>query len=127
VQSSDFLQALDWQPLKVTGLKGSRYVLKIDGGEVGTFSGPQLEQGVNLAEWPTPMVKQAQAVHDLTLKHNNIHAARWRELQVALAEQPLPHLSQARKALDSLEADLVTKQRATAQPKARHYELLAQD
>jgi lysophospholipase L1-like esterase len=127
VQSSDFVQALNQQSLKVTGLKASRYLLKIDGEEVGTLSRAQLEQGVNLAELPTPMVKQAQAVHDLTLKHNNIHAVRWRELQVVLAQQPLPHLPQALEALDNLEADLVAQQRATAQPKTRHYELLPQD
>jgi lysophospholipase L1-like esterase len=127
VRSSDFFQALDWQPLRVTGLKDREYLLKIDGEEVGVFSRQQLEEGLNLAEWSTPMVKQSQAVHDLTQKHNNIHAARWRELQVALAQQPLPHLSQAMEALDSVEADLVALQRQTAQPRVRHYELLLQE
>jgi lysophospholipase L1-like esterase len=127
VQSSDFFQSVDWQPLKVTGLKGRQYLLKIDGEETGTFSRQQLEEGLNLAELPTPMVKQSQAVHDLTLKHNNLHAARWRELQVALAKQPLPHLSQAVEALDNVEADLVALQRQAAQPKLRHYDLLLQE
>jgi len=127
VQSSDFLQAMDWQPLKVTGLKGQRYALKIDGEPVGTFTARQLADSVNLAELPTPMVRQAQAVHDLTVKHNNIHAARWRELQVALGQQSLPHLPQAIEALDKVEADLVTQQRLLAQPKAHRYELLPQD
>jgi hypothetical protein len=126
VQCSDFLQALDWQPLKVTGLKGRRYQLKIDGQEVGTFTRQQLEEGLNLAQWPTPMVQQAQAVHTLTVKHNNIHAACWRELKVALAQESLPHLAQAVEALNNLEADLVAQQRETAQPKAHHYELLPQ-
>jgi lysophospholipase L1-like esterase len=126
VQCSDFFQALDWQPLKVTGLKGQRYQLKIDGQEVGTFTRQQLEEGLNLAQWPTPMVQQAQAVHNLTLKHNNIHAACWRELKVALAEESLPHLAQAVEVLNNLEADLVAQQREAAQPKARHYELLPQ-
>lgn len=126
MRSSDFFETLDWQPLKVTGLKGSQYSLKIDGEEVGTFSRRQLEKGVNLAELPTPMVRQSQVVHDLTLKHNNIHAARWRELQVALAQQKLPHLPQAIEALDNVEADLVALQRQTAQPKARRYDLLPQ-
>jgi lysophospholipase L1-like esterase len=126
VQCSDFFQALDWQPLKVTGLKGQRYLLKIDGQEVGTFSRQQLEEGLNLAKWPTPMFQQAQAVHSLTLKHNNIHSTCWRELQVALAQQSLPHLAQAVEALNNLEADLVAQQRETAQPEARHYELLPQ-
>jgi lysophospholipase L1-like esterase len=127
VRSSDFFQALDWQPLRVTGLKDRQYLLRIDGEEVGTFSRQQLEEGLNLAEWATPMVKQSQAVHDLTLKHNNIHAARWRELQVSLAQQPLPHLSQALEALDNVEADLVALQQQTAQPNVRHYDLLVQE
>jgi lysophospholipase L1-like esterase len=123
IQSSDFLQALDWQPLKVTALKGQRYQLKIDGEPVGTFTRSQLEEGVNLADLSTPMAKQAQAVHDLTVKHNNIHSTRWRELQVTLAQQTLPHLSQAVEALDNVEADLVAQQRQAAQPKAHRYEL----
>ncbi len=127
LQSSDFLQALDWQPLKVVGLKGQRYQLKIDGEEVGTFSGQQLAEGVNLSDLSTPMAKQAQAVHDLTLKHNNIHALRWRELQVSLAQQPLPHVSQAIEALDQVDADLVALQREAAQPKLHRYELLPQE
>jgi len=127
VQSSDFLQALDSQLLKVTGLKGQNYVLKIDGEEVGTFTRPQLEEGVNLAAFPTPMVRQAQAVHDLTVKHNNIHAVRWRELQVVLGQQGLPHAPAAIEALDNVEADLVAQQHLAAQPKARHYELLQKD
>ncbi len=126
LQSSDFLPAMDWQPLQVTGLGGQRYQLKIDGEEIGTFSRQQLAEGINLAELPTPMAKQAQAVHDLTLKHNNIHALRWRELQVSLAQQPLPHLSQAIEALDQVEADLVALQRQAAQPKPHHYELLVE-
>jgi lysophospholipase L1-like esterase len=126
VQCSDFFQALDWQPLKVTGLQAQRYQLKIDGQEVGTFSRQQLEDGLNLAQWPTPMVQQAQGVHSLTLKHNNIHAACWRELKVTLAQESLPHLAQAVEALNNLEADLVAQQRETAQPRARHYQLVPQ-
>jgi lysophospholipase L1-like esterase len=127
VQSSDFMQAMDWQPLKVTGLKGQKYGLKIDGEQVGTFTARQLADGVNLAELPTPMVRQAQAVHDLTVKHNNIHTTRWRELQAALAQQSVPHLSQAIEAMDNVEADLVTQQRLLAQPKSYRYELTPQD
>jgi hypothetical protein len=127
IQSSDFFQALDWQPLKVTGLKGERFAIKIDGEAVGTFTRQQWEEGVNLAGLSTPMAKQAQAVHDLTVKHNNIHSTRWRELQVALAQQPLPHLPQAMEALDNLEADLVAQQRQAAQPKTHQYELLLQE
>lgn len=125
VQSSDFFRALDWQPLKVTGLKSDRYRLTIDNEEVGTFSKQQLEEGLNLAEFPTPMVKQSQAVHELTLKHNDIHFARWRSIQISLAQITSPQTPAALEALDKLEADLVAQQRSLAQPKARHYELLS--
>ena len=124
LQSSDFLQALDWQPLKITGLKGQRFTLKIDGETIGTFTHQQLEEGVNLADLSTPMAQQAQAVHDLTLKHNNVHFVRWREVQVPLAQQSLAHMSQTLEALDALEADLVAQQHEAAQPKTHHYELL---
>jgi lysophospholipase L1-like esterase len=123
VRSSDFFQALNWQPLKITGLKGEGYLLKIDGEEVGIYSRQQLEEGLNLAELSTPMFKQAQTVHDLTVKHNNIHFMRWRDVQMALGSMSLAHLTQALEALDNLEADLVTQQRAAAQPKAHRYEL----
>jgi lysophospholipase L1-like esterase len=126
LRSSDFLETLDQQTLKVTGLKTSRYQLRIDGVEVGLFSNEQLAAGINLAELPTPMLKQALEVHELTLKHNSIHAARWQELQVGLAGKSLPHLQSALDALEGLEAELVAQQQAAAQPIVRRYELIAQ-
>jgi lysophospholipase L1-like esterase len=126
VQSSDVVEALDKQPLKVTGLTADRYALKIDGEDVGVFTRPQLEAGVNLAVLPTPMAKQALSVHELTLRHNQIHYARWRELEVPLANQSYPKLQPAMAALDKLEAEIIAKQRATAQPKPRKYQLTPQ-
>jgi hypothetical protein len=69
------------------------------------------------------MTKQAKAVHELTLKHNNLHFARWREVQVPLQDEHPPHLEQAEEALDGLEAEIIAEQRAAAQPKARRYVL----
>jgi lysophospholipase L1-like esterase len=126
VRSSDFVQALDQQPLKVTGLTAARYALKIDGEEIGKFTKEELAEGINLAVLPTPMAKQAMTVHDLTLKHNDIHYARWREIQVPLQDRLLPHLQAALAVLDSLEAEVVKQQRAAAQPKPRRYELMPQ-
>ena len=125
LRSSDFLETLDRQTLKVTGLTGPRYQLNIDGTDLGVFTKDQLAAGINLAELATPMLKQALEVHDLTLKHNSIHAARWQELQVGLANKSLPHLQAALDALELLESELVTRQRAAAQPTVRHYELTA--
>jgi hypothetical protein len=97
--------------------------LRIDDEMVGSFSRQDLADGVNLAPLPTPMVKQALDVHALTIRHNQIHYERWRHLQVPLQEQKLERLQPALDSLDALEAELIDQQRATAQPKPRHYEL----
>ncbi len=126
VKSSDFVTALDQEPLQVTGLKAPRYTLTIDDEEVGDFGRDELAQGVNLALLPTPMRDQAMAVHKLTLQHNDEHYARWRSIQVPYAshsiavQNALPPLL---KALDDEEAQTVAKQRAAAQPVAHHFQL----
>ena len=126
LQASDVVEALDQELLQVTGLAAPRYTLKIDDQEVGSFTREQLADGINLALLPTPMLKQAQAVHGLTVNHNNLHFARWRQVQVPLQEHSLSHLRNALKALDDLEGDLVKQQHEAAQPKSHHYELAPQ-
>jgi len=128
LRASDFVEAMDQEPLKVTGLTAARYKLKIDAEPVGTFTKEELAKGVNLATLATPMAKQATAVLDLTLKHNNLHFARWRQVEVNLQNVPVDpaHLRAAADALDALEADVVQQQRAAAQPKSHRYELAAE-
>jgi hypothetical protein len=126
VQSSNVIAALDQQPLRVSGLTAARYALKIDGEDVGTFPPEQLARGLNLAILPTPMAKQALAVHNLTLKHNQIHYARWREVQVPLADLSFLETPRALAALDKLEYEIIAKQRRTAQPLPHKYELIPQ-
>jgi lysophospholipase L1-like esterase len=124
VHSSDFIEALDQEPLKVTGLASARYALTIDGEKAGDFTNEQLQEGINLATLPTPMAKQAAKVQDLTRKHNDIHFARWRNVQVTLQDYKLAGEQAAVNALDKLEEQIVKQQRAAAQPKPRHYELV---
>ncbi len=123
LRSSDFVAAMDRQLLKISGLTRARYVLRIDGDFSGSFSREDLAEGVNLALLPTPMAKQALDVHALTLKHNQIHYTRWRQVQVPLQDQRSDRLQPALESLDALEADLIAQQRAAAQPRPRHYEL----
>jgi lysophospholipase L1-like esterase len=125
LNSSDTIDALNRQMLRVTGLPAAKYNLSIDGQALGSYTKEQLAGGINLAMLATPMVKQANDVHALTLKHNNIHSARWRNLQTALAEDSPKTLQVAMDALDKLEAELVAKQREAAQPKPRRYVLTA--
>jgi len=130
INSSDFVQSLNQERLKVTGLSATKYKLAIDGAEVGEFSKEQLADGINLATLVTPMLKQALEVHRLTLQHNNVHFTRWRQIQVPLASYKSESMQAATKnlmaALDEEEGVLVKQQRAAAQPLERHYELTPQ-
>lgn len=123
VKSSSVVHDLDRQPLKVSGLAEGEYVLKVDDAPVGTFTAEQLEKGVNLATQPTPMAAQAAAVHQLTLRHNNIHYLRWRQVQVPLAGDDPALVDKALKALDEVEASVVKQQREAAQPKPHTFAL----
>ena len=126
LQSSDFVQALDQEPLQVTGLTAPAYTLSIDGAEVGDFTRDELSKGINLALLPTPMNAQAQNVLRLTRQHNDEHFNRWRNIQVPYSSHgdavkaALPPLL---KALDAEEAQTVVQQRAAAQPKPHNFEL----
>ncbi len=128
VQSSDVVKALDREMLKVTGLTGDSYVLKIDGKTIKTFSKEQLAGGINLALLPTPMFKQASDVHDLTVKHNDVHFTRWRQVQVPFSESSDRRIktgaAQIIEALDEEEVDVLKRQHEAAQPKTHHFELV---
>ncbi|MCI0746189.1 MAG: SGNH/GDSL hydrolase family protein [Verrucomicrobia subdivision 3 bacterium] len=128
VASSDFVETLNQQTLKVKGLSAGNYTLKIDDDEIGSFTGEQLSQGINLTILPTPMVKQAAQVHKLTLQHNNIHFQRWRQVQVPLEKNESARVQKAVKdlmtALDDEEAEIVKQQRAAAQPKRHQFQLV---
>ncbi len=125
VRSSDIMQGLNQQVVKVTGLKAGTYSFKIDDAVVGEFSAEQLAGGVNLAAQQTPMAAQAMAVHRLTLEHNRIHFNRWRDIEVKYGVESMPGVRKAMMGLDALEQDMVAQQRQAAQPKEHTFELVA--
>jgi len=124
VKASDVEQALNQQTLKVSGLAASKYALKIDGEDVADLSKEQLASGVNLAEFETPMYRQAKDVHELTLRHNDLHFQRWRSLQVPYERRTYPGLAKAIEGFDALEADVVAEQRSKAKPVPHRFELV---
>lgn len=124
IHSSDVTEALNQEPLRVTGLKPGNYTLLIDGTNIGNFSSTDLASGVNLALLNTPMSQQANEVYQLTIDHATIHNDRWRNIQVPLAKYSLPQAKAAMDSLDQLEAALVAKQRETAQPRAHTFQLV---
>jgi lysophospholipase L1-like esterase len=127
VNSSDFMEAMNRQMVKISGLSDGRYTLRIDDEEVATFTAQQLKEGVNLAARKTPMWAQATRVHALTLKHNNIHFARWRSLQVPLQPEKLDTVSAAMNALDAVDNELVAQQREAAQTMPHRFDLVPGD
>jgi len=127
VRLSGFYAALDQEPLKVTGLKPGRYVLKINGTDVAEFSADQLAAGVNLAELHTPMLDQAREVFDLVWKQTAWRFFAWRGVQTQLTFDKDPAVQQAAQALiAALEAqrqDIAHQEYAAARPAPAHYEL----
>jgi lysophospholipase L1-like esterase len=70
---TDVEQQLDQETLRVTGLPAGRYTLNIDGDAVDTFSPEALANGVNLADYGTPMFHQAQRVSWLIRDRDETH------------------------------------------------------
>lgn len=126
VSSSQIMEDLDQEMLKVTGLSSASYSLKINGKAIGSFTREQLATGVNLASMSTPMMTQAAAVHALTLKRAAVHNTRWRNLQTPFEKEPLPRVATILENLDALDADLAALQRTSAQPSDYFYELVAE-
>lgn len=125
LKSSDFTDAVNQQPLRVSGLKPGVYTVKIDGAPVGTFNDGELGAGINLAILKTPMTEQAKQVYDLTVSHCDIHNERWRTIQVPLAKDNLAETAPAMQSADALEAAVIRKRQEIVQPKPHHFEIVA--
>jgi lysophospholipase L1-like esterase len=125
IRSSDFIQALDQETLRVNGLAATNYELRIDNKLIGTFDSEQLRAGVNLAVLDTPMKQQAARVFELVKERNNVHFGLWKRLEFPLEHFSSPHKATAQTTMEALEEDLEQEQRAAAQPKLHRYELRA--
>jgi len=123
LRCSDVNDALNQETLKVRGLAGGKYHLKIDEQEIGVFDTRQLESGVNLATMPTPMSRQAQLVLDLTHRHNNLHFARWRMVEDALKDYELTKTPTTLRDLDALEDEVIALQKTTSAPRPHRYRI----
>ena len=72
VRSSDFIEALNQQPLKVRGLAAGRYTLKIDGETAGSvYRGATGGRASIWRSCPRRWRGRRREVHALTLRHNN--------------------------------------------------------
>ena len=75
---SDIQQQLNQEPLRITGLDAGTYNLTIDGTSVGAFSEHQLDSGINLADYQTPMRHQSQEVRCATATKRTTFICAWR-------------------------------------------------
>jgi lysophospholipase L1-like esterase len=123
IQSSDFMDAMNRETLKITGLSPGKHTLNIDGDEIGTFMTGELAAGVNLAAFKTPMYAQAARVHSLTTKHAAMHNTLWRNVQVPMEWEKPAGLQTAMQALDALDIELIKQQHVAALPVEHRFEL----
>jgi hypothetical protein len=70
---TDIQEALNQEPLRVTGLAVGQYTLSIDGRSMGAFAAEDFEHGINLAEYNTPMRQQAQRVSWMVRDRDETH------------------------------------------------------
>jgi lysophospholipase L1-like esterase len=127
VNSSDFMDALDRETLRVSGLAPGKYRLMIDGDEEGAFTAADLANGINLARIETPMWAQAARVHALTLKRAAMHNTRWRNVQVPMETEDPSTLRASLDSLDALEAELRNRQHEAARPEPHRFEIVPGD
>ena len=73
MQLTDIQEALNQEPLRVTGLAPGQYKLSIDDASSERFRPAQLAAGINLADYPTPMLHQAQRVGWLVRDRDEAH------------------------------------------------------
>ncbi len=123
LKSGDFDQKLNQQLLTVKNLAAGNFNLTIDGQLVGTFTAEQLAQGVNLAEYETPMMAQARVVWNAVAQRADMTYQCWRQMEFNLRWADGTKRNAAIAAVHELSDDLVARTRASAKPVARKFEL----
>ena len=119
VRSSDLIEALDQEMLRISGLPPGNYELRIDGTSVGIFDHNRLTTGINLALLETPMLEQARMVAFDTERRNEIEKAR-----AGLIQQEMNALSRtAASELSEFQEHAVEQQRKDARPIPHRYSL----
>jgi predicted GH43/DUF377 family glycosyl hydrolase/lysophospholipase L1-like esterase len=116
---TDIQQALNREPLRVTGLAAGQYTLSIDGRSIGAFAAEDLDRGINLAGYDTPMRQQAQRVSWMVRDRDEAHYIHLR-MRVRNSDTGVEDGADRMQAFeDSLEDSIY----AEAAPVPHHFEL----
>ena len=116
-------RAMNVQTVKVAGLRAGRYRLKIDGREIGQWTGAALGLGVNIGNLSTPMADQAETVARMTFERNVIQNMWWRNIKIRYEGMPGEGMSDAIAGVKGLENDCLIQQRLAAQPRWHRFEV----
>jgi lysophospholipase L1-like esterase len=125
------LKDLNYQGLKVTGLKDGKYALKIDGQEVAQYEARELAAGVNLGNLDKgPQFDQAQKVYNAINAKNQLVHHRFRGVLMAqIPDWILPPAEAEKKRAEELQKLMgqIEQRQAEvyklAQPAEHKYEL----
>lgn len=117
---SDLSQSLNRELLRVDGLAGGEYELRIDDGAIGSFTVAQLAAGIDLAALDTPMRAQSCLVAMETSQKNEIENLRFMLSYDARDAKTAPAISK----LDAAIALAIERRHKDAQPIPHRYTLL---
>jgi lysophospholipase L1-like esterase len=114
---------LDQQMLRVAGLEPGRYQLLIDEKSIGVFSRTELQNGLNLALYKTPMLEQVRGIDWYEERRMTLDQARFL-LIAEIKQTPISVVAEDKlqQAGDELEATIRTK----IDPKPHVFELRRQ-
>lgn len=129
VNKMHMYEKLDREILMVKGLLSDSYTLKIDNRTIGTFTRQELTQGINLAQYQTPMMDQSDNLITEIWHQEDLRFEAWRGVQVSLRDDTDPAVQASIEHLINLLYkqcfDMDAKEYAMAQPTTHQYELIA--
>jgi len=119
LQVSDIAQ-IDQMILRIESLKAGQYELSIDAKPVASFSSEELQHGVNLALFKTPMLDQARGIDWTEDRRATLDQARF----ILSAEtKASPNSAIAEATLQQAQDELAATARKDSAPKPHHFEL----
>jgi predicted GH43/DUF377 family glycosyl hydrolase/lysophospholipase L1-like esterase len=117
---TDIEQALNQEPLRVSGLEPGNYSVKIDDQAIGTFPAEELTKGINLADYATPMRAQSQRVSWLVRDRDEAH---YIHLRMAIRKAETGAQPGKPDVMDAFENSLEDSIYETAAPKSHVYQV----
>ena len=117
------IAALDQQNLRIDALAPGMYQLLIDGKVVAAFSDKELQAGINLALYKTPMVDQAREIDSIEQQRMQLDQARF--LLSADLKEDAASIAAENKLLQAQD-ELAAKIRTKLSPAPHQFELRKQ-